>query len=69
MLYPLPIIVPPSIRPHHLPCEYCTVVFRLQGGRPNMGSFLAELTQHFKASGAVEIVKFELGDHLRARRY
>jgi len=52
MLDQLPIIVQPSIRPHRPPCEeYCTVVFRLQGGRSAMGWFLAELSQHFEGSG------------------
>lgn len=69
MLDQLPIIVQPSIRPHHPPCEkYCTVVFRLQGGRSAMSWFLAELSQHFEDSGTAEIVKFEVGDHLRNRR-
>ena len=69
MLNQLPIIVPPSIRPHHPPCEeYCTVVFRLQGGRSAMGWFLAELSRHFEGSGTAEVVKFEVGDHLRNRR-
>lgn len=69
MLDQLPIIVQPSVRPHHLPCEeFCTVVFRLQGGRSAMGWFLAELSQHFEGSGTAEIVKFEVGDHLRNQR-
>jgi hypothetical protein len=69
MLDQLPIIAPPSIRPHHSPCEeYCTVVFRLPGGRSAMGRFLAELSRHFERSGTAEIVKFEVGDHLRNRR-
>ena len=69
MLDQFPIIVQPSIRPHHPPSEkYCTVVFRLQGGRSAMGGFLAELSQHFEGSGAAEIVKFEVGDHLRTWR-
>ncbi len=52
MLDQFPIIVQPSIRPHHPPCEeYCTVVFRLQGGRSAMDWFLAELSQHFEGSG------------------
>jgi hypothetical protein len=69
MLDQLPIIVQPSIRIHHPPCEeYCTVVFRLQGGRPAMGGGLAELSRHFEGSGTAEVVKFEVGDHLRNRR-
>lgn len=69
MLDQLPIIVPPSIRPHRSPCEeYCTVVFRLQGGRSAMGWFHAELSQHCEGSGTAEIVKFEVGDHLCSRR-
>ena len=64
-----PIIVQPSIRPHDAACEeYCTVVFRLQGGRSTMVWFLAELSQHFEGSGTTEIVKLEVGDHLRSRR-
>ena len=69
MLDQLPIIVPPSIQPPRPPCEeYCTVVFRLQGGRLAMRWFLAELSRHFEGSGTAEIVKFEVGDHLRNRR-
>lgn len=69
MLDQLPIFVPPSTQPHHPPCdEYCTVVFRLQGGRSTMGWLLAELTRHFEGSGTTEVVKFEVGDHLRNRR-
>lgn len=65
----LPIILQPSIRPGHPPCEeYCTVVFRLRGGRSAMGWLLAELSRHFEGSGTAEIVKFEVGDHLRNRR-
>ena len=69
MLDQLPIIVQPSIRPHHPPSEeYCTVVFRLQSGSSAMGWLLAELSQHFEGSGTAEIVKFEVGDQLRSRR-
>ncbi len=69
MLHQLPIVVQPSIRPHDAACEeYCTVVFRLQEGRSAMVWFLAELSQHLEGSGAAEIVKFEVGDHLRSRR-
>jgi len=69
MLGKLPIIDQPSIRIHQPPCEeYCTVVFRLQGGRSATGWFLAELSRHFEGSGTAEIVKFEIGDHLRNRR-
>ena len=65
MLDQLPIIVQPSIRPRHPPCEEnCTVVFRLLGGRSAMGWFLAELSRHVEGSGTAEIVKFEVGDHL-----
>jgi hypothetical protein len=65
----LPITAPPSIRLHNPPCEeYCTVVFRLQGGRSAMGWFLAQLSRHLERSGTAEIVKFEVGDHLRNRR-
>ncbi len=52
MLDQLSIFVQPSIRPHHPPCEeYCTVVFRLQGGRSAMGWFLAELPTISKVQG------------------
>lgn len=69
MLDQLPIIAPPSIRQYRPPCEeYCTVVFRLQGGRSAMSWFLAELSRHFEGSGTAEIVKFEVGDHLCNRR-
>ncbi|MCY1425433.1 hypothetical protein D3C76_750340 [compost metagenome] len=44
--------------------EYCTVVFRLQGGRPTMSEFLLELSQHVEKSGTVEIVRFQVGDYL-----
>lgn len=68
MLDQLPIIVQPSIhsRPHSE--EYCTVVFRLQGGRSAMGELLADLSRYFEGSGTADIVKFEVGDHLRTRR-
>lgn len=69
MLNHRPIIVQRSVRPEPPPNdEYCTVVFRLQGGRSAMGWFLAELSQHFEGSGTAEIVKFEIGDHLRSPR-
>ena len=69
MLDQLPIIAPPFTRPHHPSGdEYCTVVFRLQGGRSAMGWLLAELSRHFEGSGTAKIVKFEVGDHLRSRR-
>ncbi|WP_058545101.1 hypothetical protein [Pseudomonas fluorescens] len=69
MLDQLPIIVQPSIRQDHPPSEeYCTVVFRLQHGRSAMGWFLTELCRYFEGSGTAEIVKFEIGDHLRNRR-
>ncbi|WP_306822300.1 hypothetical protein [Pseudomonas tolaasii] len=69
MLDQLPIIAPPAIRPPYPPCgDYCTVVFRLRGGRSAMGWFLAELSRHFEGSGTAEIVKFEVGDHLPSRR-
>ena len=69
MLTHPPIIVQPPVRPEPPSCEeYCTVVFRLQGGRSAMGWFLAELSQHFEGSGTAEIVKFEVGYHLRNRR-
>lgn len=69
MLDQLPVIVPPSIQPHQLAREeYCTVVFRLQRGCSAMGCFLAELSRHFESSGTAEIVKVEVGDHLRNQR-
>jgi len=69
MLDQLPTIVQPAPCPHRPPCEeYCTVFFRVQGGRPVMGWFLAELSRHFESSGIAEIVKFEVGDHLCHRR-
>ncbi|AMN77238.1 hypothetical protein [Pseudomonas azotoformans] len=69
MLNQRPIIVHPSIRPHYPPCEeYCTVVFRLQGGRSAMGWLLSELSRHLEGSETAEIVKFEVGDHLRNPR-
>ena len=69
MLDQFPIVVQPSIRPHDAACgECCTLVFRLQGGRSAMLWVLAELSQHFEGSGTAEIVKFEVGDHLRSRR-
>ncbi|ALI05242.1 MULTISPECIES: hypothetical protein [Pseudomonas] len=69
MLDQLPIIVQPSIHPCRPPSEeYYTVVFRLQDGRSAMGWFLAELSRYFEGSCTAEIVKFEVGDHLRTRR-
>lgn len=69
MLDQLPIIVRPPIPPCRPPSEeYCTVVFRLQDGRSAMGWFLTELSRYFEGSGTAEIVKFEVGDHLRSRR-
>lgn len=69
MLDQLPIILQPSIRPRQPPCEeFCTVVFHLQGGRSAMGLFLAELSKHLEDSRTADIVKFEVGDHLRNRR-
>ena len=60
MLDHLPIIVQPPLRLNHPPREeYCTVVFRLQGGRSAIGWLLAELSHHFEGSGTAEIVKFE----------
>ncbi|MFW0756401.1 hypothetical protein ACN1C3_16945 [Pseudomonas sp. H11T01] len=44
--------------------EYCTVVFRLRRGRPAMGAFLLELSQHIERAGTVEIVRFQVGDDL-----
>ncbi|VVN70375.1 hypothetical protein PS720_00385 [Pseudomonas fluorescens] len=65
----LPIIAQPPIHLCLPPSEeYCTAVFRLQGGRSAMGWFLAGLSRYFEGSGTAEIVKFEVGDHLRTRR-
>ena len=44
--------------------EYCTVVFRLQGGRPSMSEFLFELSQYVERLRTVEIVRFQVGDDL-----
>ncbi|MFJ2363800.1 hypothetical protein ACIPIN_08860 [Pseudomonas sp. NPDC087697] len=44
--------------------EYCTVLFRLQGGRPAIGELLLDLSQHFESSGTVEIVRVQVGDYL-----
>lgn len=69
MLDQLPIFVTPSTQPLHPPHdEYCTVVFRLQGGRSTMGWLLAELSQHFEGSSTIEVAKCEVGDHLPNRR-
>lgn len=69
MLNHRPIIVEQPVRPEPPPCdEYCTVVFRLQDGRSAMGWLLAELAQNFEGSGIAEVVKFEIGDHLRSPR-
>ena len=40
--------------------EYCTVVFRLQGGHPTRSEFLLELSQYVERSGTVEIVHFQV---------
>lgn len=69
MLAHFPIIAQQPVRPELPSCEeYCTVVFRLQGGRSAMRWFLAELSRHFGGSGTAEVVKFEIGDHLRSPR-
>lgn len=69
MLDRFPIVVQSSIQQVHPPSEeYCTVVFRLQRGRSAIGRFLAELSRYFEGSSTAEIVKFEVGDHLRPRR-
>jgi hypothetical protein len=44
--------------------EYCTVVFRLRGGRPTMSELLVELSQYVESAGTVEIVRFRVGDDL-----
>lgn len=44
--------------------EYCTVVFRLRGGRPTLSEFLFELSQHVENSDTVDIVRFQVGDAL-----
>ncbi|NUT64730.1 hypothetical protein JYG38_11330 [Pseudomonas rhodesiae] len=69
MLDRFPIVVQPSTRQDRPPSEeYCTVVFRLLRGRSAMGWFLAELSRYFEGSGTAEIIKFEVGDHLRNGR-
>ena len=66
----MPQDLPPPCRPTRaslpevLDEEYCTVVFRLQGGRPRMSAFLLELSDHLEGSGTVEIVRFHVGDDL-----
>jgi hypothetical protein len=69
MQHHLPIAIERSVPPGlPFPCEeYCTVVFRVQGGRSAMAGFLAELSRHFEGLGTAEIVKFEIGDHLSTR--
>lgn len=44
--------------------EYCTVVFRLRGGRPTMSELLVELSEYVESAGTVEIVRFRVGDDL-----
>lgn len=44
--------------------EYCTVVFRLRGGRPSRSELLFELSEYIKGSGTVEIVRFHVGNDL-----
>ncbi|WP_223509908.1 hypothetical protein [Pseudomonas sp. BF-RE-29] len=44
--------------------EYCTVVFRLRGGRPSRSELLVELSQYVERSGTVELVRFHVGDSL-----
>ena len=44
--------------------KYCTVVFRLQGGRPSMSEFLFELSQYIEKSETVDIVRFQVGDSI-----
>lgn len=44
--------------------EYCTVLFRLQGGRAAISALLLDLSQHFESSGAVAIVRVQVGDYL-----
>lgn len=44
--------------------EYCTVVFRLRGGRPSRSEFLLELSDHVERLRTVEIVRFHVGDDL-----
>ncbi|KJH75909.1 MULTISPECIES: hypothetical protein [unclassified Pseudomonas] len=44
--------------------EYCTVVFRLRGGRPSRSELLVELSQYVESAGTVEIVRFHVGNDL-----
>lgn len=44
--------------------EYCTVVIRLQGRHLSPSEFLLELSLHVERVGAVEIVRFQVGDAL-----
>lgn len=44
--------------------EYCTVLFRLQGGRAAISELLLDLSQHFESSSAVAIVRVQVGDYL-----
>jgi hypothetical protein len=68
MLDQLPIIVQPSTRPHHHParstapwCFACR--WALGHGLAPRGTLPT-----FRRFGTAEIVKFEVGDHLRNRR-
>ena len=42
--------------------KYCTVVFRLRGGRPTLSEFLFELSQYVERSETIEIVRFQVDD-------
>lgn len=44
--------------------EYCTVVFRLQGGRLSRSELLVELSQYVESARTVEIVRFHVGNDL-----
>ena len=41
--------------------EYCTVVFRLRGGRPSRSELLVELSQYVESAGCVHTVAAALG--------
>lgn len=44
--------------------EYCTVVFRLRGGRLSRSELLVELSQYVESARTVEIVRFHVGNDL-----
>ncbi|CRM57388.1 hypothetical protein [Pseudomonas sp. 25 R 14] len=65
MLDQPPTIVSPPLSPDPIGCEaYCTVVFRLPGGRTAVGALLLELSRQVEGSATAEIVKLRVGDPL-----